>query len=121
MRRYRSKQRQIAAALEENVVEVEEAFGGGEVSANVVSAVVAAVDPIAEEVEEELAEEFGENVEKEREMDDNDRLAEELAAGGQDRLEDTEDELSVESPMFGQSSKRPQPQDRQRLSKRTRR
>ena len=114
MRRYCSKQRQIAAALEENVVEVEESFGGGEVRNTVVSEVVRE-DPVAEEFEEE----FVEDVEVEREMDENDRLAEELARG-QNQLEDTEDEVSVESPMFGRTSKRPQPQDRQRLSKGTR-
>ena len=118
MRRYRAKQRQLTEVLV-NEANMETEFGGGEARNTVVLEVVT-VDPIAEEIEEELAEEFQENVGEERQMDENDRLAEELASGKV--LEDTEDEMSVgnkdDSPMFGR--KRPQPQDRQRLSKRTR-
>ena len=131
MCRYRAKQKQLLAVLE-NEAENEREFGGGEVRNTVVSGVVA-VAAVEADAEDELEDEEG------MDFTESDKLAKELGQLDTTDEEDSSDDgdslatpvhLSVDSDkvndslMFGRSSKstkRKKPLEKQRSSKRTRR
>ena len=139
MRRYRAKQKQLLAVLE-NEAENETEFGGGEVRNTIVSCVVAVV-AVEADADDDLEDELEDDLEETEGMDftESDKLAKELGQLETTNEEDSSDDgdslatpvhslvdtdKEDDSPMFGRSSKytkRKKPLEKQRSSKRTRR